>query len=284
MKGSLLRFVFLLVAGTGILFGFRVAAKRSFSPEFPNQTVRHLTAQLEETRRSSESQIQQLSQTHVQLAEELERTRKELQRLQAELAVDETNPAQAKPVDLLRVLKKKEIEIAALAKQITQKEESATRSQKELQAVRQALKGEQERSKKLARQAQEAGHIKGALTQRLKSQEAQARREEASRKKWEEEFRRLRVLLQESERKLAQERQEHERRQGQLQKSLAVVETAQEKLEAQLQKDRAFRTENERLRREIAEANDRIAELLVTLDQQEKLTAQLVESSPQEKP
>ena len=199
--------------------------------------IQGLKAQLQESREGFEKQIQQLKETNAQLAQELERSREK-----------KSSPGETSQF-------------------IAQ--------QQDIKELKEALKSKEGEVRQLTQAREEFHRVESRLQVRMNDQEKKQQQRQAEKENLERELANARTSLQKSDRQFARERQDYKRQVESLKRSLASVEASQRKLERQIEAERVDRKEYERLRRELAESNERIAELIVALDQQEKFSAQL---------
>ena len=238
----------LLLSAAG--YGLWISRQSSRQSADSQRVVQQMEQRLREARGETDKQLQELKRVNDQLSADLERTRADLAtaRQAAEQAQKEggssTEPAVAAgkgtEKEWKAAVKQKEQQIAQLSEQLAAAQKQDSRSRAQLDE----------------------------LTDRVKQLEAQ---NHLLRKKADE----GQTAAQQVEHRVAKEREEASRQVEQARRALAQAEQQRDRLAQQVNSAQVDRKEMERLQRELAEANDRIADLIVALDQQEKLVAQM---------
>lgn len=273
--------VLLLAGGTGTALAF---PKFDFGGGKAREELEQLKTELEETKRKSQQELEELRNANQGLRDDLRLAREEAAKMREETAAaappaNGKNGAAAKEAAVkdaqAKLTKKYQGDLAALQEKVAAAERGAAQAQLEVRELKEAAKEKDrklsELNARVAALTKDDGRYRSqleALSKELKQLESDAQRLRDSADQ-------ARLAAQQAQKQAAKEQQEANKRAASLQKALAQAEGARQKLAAQVQELQAERQDAERMRRELAQANDRIAELIVALDQQENLVDQL---------
>ncbi len=257
----------------------------------------HMKPALERTRQESQKawvalkkQLEEANQSKTQLTQELTHSNEKIAQLTQQW--DQMNRSNTQLNQELARLNEKIDQLTTPpspkeAKTLQQKLKLQEQELRRLGGLKEQLAQEQSAKSQLTQEGQGLRRQVGETTKQLRTVSQESSRLQSHLSHLEEQLKQREIALEDSKRSQADARtaglklerefalvsQEHEQEIKRFQREMADSEAARKKLTQALEAAQNGRKEVERMRGELAQANDRIAQLITALDVQEQLSA-----------